>query len=53
MSKLGGGTKEDAFNILWSKYDYSMLGWSYDFLYKAMTKKEVLRRLKDEEAVNA
>ena len=41
-------TKEDAFNILWARYDYCMMGYSYDQLLKSMSKKEVLRRLSEE-----
>jgi len=42
-------TKEDAFNKLWIKYDYCMMGYDRDILYKSMSKKEVLQRLKEEE----
>lgn len=41
-------TKEKAFDILWIKYDYCMMGYSYDDLFKSMRKKEVLERLQYE-----
>ena len=41
-------TKQDAFNKLWIKYDYCMLGYNYDALYKSMSKNEVVQRLKNE-----
>ena len=41
-------TKEAAFDILWVKYDYCMMGYSYEQLLKSMSKSEVLKRLKEE-----
>ena len=41
-------TKENAFTELWIKYDYCMMGYDYETLYKSMTKQEVLKRLKEE-----
>ena len=40
--------KQEAFNELWIKYDYCMMGYSYESLYKNMSKKEVIERLKKE-----
>jgi hypothetical protein len=42
-------TKREALEILWIKYDYCMLGFSKELLYKNMSKKEALNRLADEE----
>lgn len=41
--------KRDAFDILWVKYDYCMMGYPKDALYRSMSKKEVLHRLKRQE----
>lgn len=42
-------TKDEMFNTLWVKYDYCMMGYSYDELKKSLTAEEVKRRLIDEE----
>ena len=42
-------TKQEAFDILWVKYDYCMMGYNKKDLYRAMPAKEVQQRLKDEE----
>ena len=41
-------TKEEAFNLLWAKYDYCMMGYDREQLYKSMSAKEVKERLEDE-----
>jgi hypothetical protein len=38
-------TKEEAFNLLWAKYDYAMMGYDREQLYKSMSAKEVKERL--------
>jgi len=42
-------SKREAFEKLWGIYDYCMMGYDKEILYKSMSKKEVLERLKDEE----
>ena len=42
-------SKEKAFNLLWAKYDYCMMGYDYYILKKSMSKEEVVRRLEAEE----
>lgn len=42
-------TKCDAFDKLWIRYEYCMMGYPYDALYRSMEKKEILRRLSEEE----
>lgn len=41
-------TKEEAFDRLWIKYDWCMMGYDREILFKSMSKKEVLLRLKEE-----
>ena len=41
-------TKQEAFEELWSIYDYCMMGYSRETLYKSMSKEEVLDRLRNE-----
>ena len=41
-------TKEKAFNILWVRYDYCLMGYTYEALLKSMSTKEVLKSLKIE-----
>lgn len=43
-------SKEDMFSELWVKYDYCMMGYDYDALFKSMTKKEIQDRLRYERA---
>lgn len=40
--------KKDAFDKLWINYDYCMMGYEKEDLYKKLSKKEVLLRLKEE-----
>ena len=41
-------TKREAFEILWVKYEYCMMGYDKNVLYKSMSKKVVLERLYEE-----
>ena len=41
-------TKRDAFEELWSIYDYCMMGYDKESLYKSMSAKEVKDRLRYE-----
>lgn len=41
-------TKKEAFEELWSIYDYCMMGYDKEMLYKSMTAKEVKERLLEE-----
>jgi hypothetical protein len=49
---IKGLTKREAFEMLWARYDYCMMGYDKEQLYKSMSKREVLQRLKNERANN-
>jgi len=43
-------TKREAFDELWIKCDYCMMGYNYETLYKSMKKDEVISRLREAES---
>jgi hypothetical protein len=44
---LSTKTKEELFNILWVRFNYCLLGYPKDDLFKSLTKEEMLSRLKE------